>query len=52
MTELTLLEVLQIAGGLPDRASLDELSYREGVPAIVQGQPATSAIPASPSQEN
>jgi hypothetical protein len=30
MKELTLQEVLQIAGGVPDRAALDELSYREG----------------------
>lgn len=30
MKELSLQEVLQIAGGVPDPATLDELSYREG----------------------
>ena len=39
MKELTVNEVLQIGGGLPDQAALDELSY--GIP-----QPAISAATA------
>ena len=38
MKELTLEEVLQIAGGLPDRATLDELTYRESGAPASQGE--------------
>jgi hypothetical protein len=50
MKELTLQEVLQIAGGLPDRATLDELSYREDATPLSQGQPIAGALP-SPANE-
>ena len=43
MKELTLQEVLQIAGGLPDPATLDELSYREGVTPASQSEAPGSA---------
>jgi hypothetical protein len=50
MKELTLQEVLQVAGGLPDRATLDELSYRDGVPAPGTGQPPTHVAPSPPNE--
>jgi hypothetical protein len=31
--ELSLQELLQVAGGLPDQAALDELSYKADEPA-------------------
>ena len=43
MKELTLQEVLQIAGGLPDPATLDELSYRDGVIPASQNEATGSA---------
>lgn len=47
MKELSLQEVLQIAGGVPDRATLDELSYREGGAPAWQDEPTSAG--ASPS---
>ena len=42
MKELTLGEVLQVAGGLPERSDIDELSY--GIP---DGRPAQPAVQAA-----
>lgn len=39
MKELTFQEVLQVAGGLPDPATLDELTYRASEPAPADAQP-------------
>lgn len=52
MKELTPQEVFQVAGGLPDLAALEELSYREGAPALVQGQPPASGASQPPCNES
>lgn len=52
MKEMTPQEVFQVAGGLPDRATLDELSYGEGAAPLAQGQPIASGMPHSPSNES
>lgn len=49
MKELTQQEVFQVAGGLPDLATLEELSYREGVPA--PGQPPANGASQAPCNE-
>ena len=50
MKELTVNEVLQIGGGLPDQAALDELSYGIPQPAITAAT-ASGMEPASSSDE-
>lgn len=45
MKELTLEEVLRIAGGVPPSAALDELTYR--APEDKRGCPAVPATPES-----
>jgi hypothetical protein len=43
--ELSLQEVLQVAGGLPDQAALDDLNYETGEPAPCPSAPDSAKEP-------